>query len=83
MLAYTHRAWLGHLFVGVVVCIETYCVGHLCHKYRLTAGPFSEEDWYLFAYAFQKPFLKLHTYAMGVTAAHFYMQIRAYRREDN
>lgn len=80
IIAYNKREWLGHSLVAVVTIIETFCIGHVCYKYRLTAGPFSEEDWYLFAYTFQKPFLKVHTYAMGVTAAHLYLKVLDYRR---
>ena len=80
VLIYKKREWLGNLLVLLVLAIEIYCIGHVCLKYGLRAGPFSEEDWYLFAYAFQKPFLKVHTYAMGVTAAFIYMKILDYRR---
>ena len=80
VVAYNVREWIGNLLVTVVLAIETYCIGHVCYKYRLTAGPFSEEDWYLFAYGFQKPFLKIHTYAMGVTAAFIYMKVLDYRQ---
>ena len=80
VIIYKKREWIGHVFVTIAVCVQLYFIGRTCLKYGLRAGPFAEENWYLFAYMFQKPFMKIHVYAMGVTAALIYMKILDFRR---
>ena len=80
VIIYKKREWIGHVFVTIAVGVQLYFIGRTCLKYGLRAGPFAEENWYLFAYMFQKPFMKIHVYAMGVTAALIYMKILDFRR---
>lgn len=73
VIIYKKREWAGHLFVALAVIIDTFFVGRECLKYGLRAGPFAEENWYLFSYLFQKPFFKINTLAIGIAAAYIYM----------
>ena len=77
---YMKREWCGHLFVFIVLVAQIIGVCSCCITYGLRAGPFAEENWYLFAYMFQKPFMKFHNFALGVSAAFFYMKILDFRR---
>lgn len=81
--AYTKKAWVGHFFVAITSIIMILAIAYVCLKYGLRAGPFAEENWELFARLFQKPFFKIGSMAMGVTAAYIYMQILKFRRIPN
>lgn len=48
-------------------------------KYSLRAGPLAEENWYLFAYLIQKPWMKTGSFAVGIMFADLYMQLIKYR----
>lgn len=48
-------------------------------KYGLRAGPIAEENWYLFAYAVEKPWMKTGALAIGVMFADLYLQLLKYR----
>ena len=63
-----------------MVVLDTLGVAYVTEKYKLRAGPLAEENWYLFAYLFQKPFFKFPAMFVGITSAFFYLQILAYRR---
>lgn len=48
-------------------------------KYGIRAGPIAEENWYLFAYLVEKPWMKTGAFAIGVMFADLYMQLLKYR----
>jgi len=79
VVMYIKREWLGHVFVTVVTLGQLALIGWVCYEYKLRVGPFAAEDWYLFS-MFQKPFFKIESLAMGVTAAFFYMKVLRFRR---
>ena len=79
-MIYKKREWAGNLFSAAAIIICCFFVYRTCIKWGLRAGPFAEENWYLFAYLFQKPFMKVHSFAFGVVAAHIYMKILDFRR---
>jgi hypothetical protein len=83
VIAYKRSVWGGH-----ILCLMTSLVSYgLCCwvilKYSLRAGPLAEENWYLFAYIFQKPWFKLGSACVGITYANLYMDILKYRRLAN
>ena len=80
VVIYKKKAWLGHLVAFIVVSVDTAGIAYVTEKYQLRAGPLAEENWYLFAYLFQKPFFKFPAMFVGITSAFFYMQILDYRR---
>lgn len=80
VMMYNKREWLGHLFAFSVLLGTSIWCGHVCVKYQLRAGPFAEENWYLFAYLFQKPQFKLMSTSIGVFCAFIYMKILSFRR---
>jgi len=80
VIVYMKREWAGHLLVALAVIICTLFVGKVTIDNGLRAGPFAEENWYLFGYLFQKPFFKINTFAMGITSAFLYMKILDFRR---
>lgn len=57
-----------------------FLVSKYCLHYQLRSGPFAGENWYLFT-LFTKPWNKLGTFAIGISAAWLYMKVLKYRRE--
>lgn len=51
----------------------------IIYKYSIRAGPLAEENWYLFAYLVEKPWVKTGALAIGVMIAELYMQLLSYR----
>jgi len=49
----------------------------------IRAGPIAEENWYLFAYLVEKPWMKTGAFAIGVMFADLYMQLLKYRALKN
>lgn len=80
VVIYKKREWAGNLFSAAAIIICCIFVYRTTIKWGLRAGPFAEENWYLFAYLFQKPFMKIHSFTFGVVAAHIYMKILDFRR---
>ena len=80
MIVYKKREWAGNLLIALGIIIPTFFVGKVCLEYGLRAGPFAEENWYLFSYLFQKPFFKVNTFAIGICSAFIYMKILDFRR---
>mmetsp|Transcript_15189 Transcript_15189/g.19243 ORF Transcript_15189/g.19243 Transcript_15189/m.19243 type:complete len:231 (-) Transcript_15189:675-1367(-) len=80
VLLYVKREWIGHLVTATMIIGDSILIVYMCLHYQLRVGPFAEENWYLFAYVFQKPFFKLHTFGAGITAAFWYMKILSFRR---
>lgn len=80
VVIYKKREWAGNLFAALAFIICSIFVYRTCIVWGLRAGPFAEENWYLFAYLFQKPFLKIHSFSLGIVAAHVYMKILDFRR---
>ena len=78
---YIKREWAGHLFAFIIIMIDQGMTAHTCLKYGLRAGPFAEENWYLFAYVFQKPWFKFTSFAMGIMAARIYMRVLSFRHQ--
>ena len=66
--------------MALLIAVDTGLIIFMCLKYQLRVGPFAEENWYLFSYLFQKPFFKLNTFCLGITAAFGYMKILSFRR---
>ncbi len=52
---------------------------YICHKYNLTAGPVSVEDYYLFAESINKPYGKLGQHSLSALMAFLYFSILKYR----
>jgi len=80
VIIYTKSEWIGHIVIGIVIAGATAANVWVCLHYGLRVGPFAEENWDLFGYYFQKPFFKMNTWGMGITAAFFYMKILSFRR---
>ena len=60
--------------------IQNIAIGFwIIYKYQIRAGPLAEENWYLFAYLVEKPWVKTGSLAIGVMFADLYMQLLAYR----
>ena len=69
----------GQLFVWAFV-IQNVALGFIVVlKWGLRAGPIAEENWYLFAYAVEKPWMKTGALSIGVMFAELYLQLLKYR----
>jgi hypothetical protein len=56
---------------------------YTCWIYKLRAGAFSVEDYYLFGVLITKPYFKLCTFCVGVLFGFFYIEILKYRNLEN
>ena len=83
VIIYKKRAWVGHLVAFIAIVADNLGVAYVTNKYQLRAGPLAVENWYLFAYLFQKPFFKITAMFVGIIAAFFYMQILDYRKVES
>ena len=52
VVIYKKREWAGNLFSALAILICCFFVYRTCMVWGLRAGPFAEENWYLFAYLF-------------------------------
>jgi len=80
VVIYRRRAWAGHLFSAFVIAGDTLLNLYIVDKYKLRAGPLAEENWYLFAYMFQKPWTKFGSLIVGIAAAWLYVELLNYRK---
>jgi len=51
----------------------------IAKKYKLTAGIFSLENYYLFSMLMNKPYCKLHVYFLGILSSVFFINICEYK----
>ena len=80
VIIYKKSAIIGHLVSLIVQVVIALGIAYVCAKYDLKAGPLADENWYLFSYMFQKPWFKINSMMVGVTAAYMYMQILQFRK---
>lgn len=79
VIVYKRNAIAGHLFVLFASIIDIGICYYTINKYQIKAGVLAEENWYLFAYIFQKPWFKVTSLAIGIYGAWLYMELLKYR----
>lgn len=60
-----------------------FIVGFITYQYDLTVGILTLEDYYLYAYQFNKPYTKFVGVSLGMFLAIFYMRLLKYREANN
>jgi hypothetical protein len=83
VLVYTKSKAAGHVLVLFTSIANTFQILYTINSYKLRVGVLAYENWYLFAYALQKPWCHIASVMVGVMSGQFYMTVLEYREKSD
>jgi hypothetical protein len=70
----------SYLLFSAAVGLGVYLNYQTSYAHDLTAGIFSLENYYMFAYYINKPWYKIGVYFVGLMSAMFFIDVRNYKK---
>jgi hypothetical protein len=83
VFVYTKSKAAGHVLVLFTTIANTFQILYTINSYKLRVGVLAYENWYLFAYALQKPWCHIASVMVGVISGQFYMTVLEYREKSD